>query len=167
MALRRESQRVKLLWNCFKVLPVKPKNSVSLAKQLCKMQNSWVTFKEAFNYKNQGFIILYNKRLEVGMCTVAKFISLWTSGLRACSLRFSRFLPHGHKMAASTLCTVFLYHGIQKHNVRMDTSLCVCFDQGGNLSQTTLEDLLLSPHWPKLGPIPIPKPFLASYDLPL
>ena len=48
----------------------------------------------------------------------------------------------------------------------MDTSLCVYFDQGGNLSQTTLADLLLSPHWPKLGPIPIPKSFLASYDLP-
>lgn len=150
MALRRESQRVKLLWNCFKVLPVKPKNSVSLAKQLCKMQNSWVTFKEAFNYKNQGFIILYIKRLEVGMCTVAKFISLWTSGLCACSLRFSRFLPHGHKAAASTLCTVFLYHGIQKHNVRMDTSLCVYFDQGGIFPRQpsqTYSSHLTGPNW--------------------
>ena len=84
------------------------------------------------------------------MCTVAKFISLWTSGLCACSLRFSRFLPHGHKAAASTLCTVFLYHGIQKHNVRMDTSLCVYFDQGGIFPRQpsqTYSSHLTGPNW--------------------
>lgn len=131
------------------------------------MQSPPVAFKEDFGCKSgldtQGLLSYISRGFEVSIYRVGLLSTSLTSELYARSLRFSRLLPHGLKMAASPLCPTPLHHSPKAQN--MTGSLFVCLFLSGRKSPRKPQQTFLSSHWPKLGPMPTSKPSLSNHDL--